>query len=296
MIAYRRVWTRIRPATTVAWLAAAFLAFAALASPHSARADTVTFGSTLNNVPTLDTANGDYSNTGSTTGPENAVGPNPHSAEDTAIWNVSQSAGSPVAAASGQVLQVKVEGCAVEDNTAPVQESQNVPVNLVVFQSLQPDSAGGYTATSTYGADGSGTGFLIPFCSNSKNPSAGAVSTSTVTTYTPFRACVSQGEVVGLHDIGGFVPTPDGSNAGPWYPQGIPLDVIAQVKGSSMQSYVGINTAMDPNDGSGAAAGWAAESGQEVEIQIVEGTGNDAWSSCPGGRGLRARHRQHDRL
>jgi hypothetical protein len=248
----------------------------------AAYAGTLTFGSDLSTAPTLDTANGAYHNNGDATGPESAIPPNPHAAEDTAVWNATMPAGSPGAPVGGQVTGVKVEGCAIEDTTAPSQDSEGTPVNTVLFQVLvaqtQLDGSINYTPVATAG------NFLIPFCSSSADPATGPVNTSTVTTFSPVHECVSPGNLIDFHDIGGFIPSAGGG--GPWYPQGTPFDVIASVGGSVMNSYVGFtNTATyGPNSPpTGPDAGFASEPGEQIEMQMVEGTGGDAYGLCPGG-------------
>jgi hypothetical protein len=249
----------------------------------AAYAGTLTFGSDLSAVPTLDTANGDYSNTGDPTGPENALLPNPHAAEDATVWNATMPSGSPGAPVGGQVTGVKVEGCAIEDTTAPSQDSVGTPVNTVLFQVLvpqtQPDGSINYTPVATAG------NFLMPFCSSSTDPAHGTpVNTSTVTTFSPVHECVSPGDLIAFHDIGGFIPPAGGG--GPWYPQGTPFEVIASVGGSVMNSYVGFTNAgtYGPNSPpTDANAGFASEPREQIEMQMVESTGGDAYGLCPGG-------------
>lgn len=103
---------------------------------------------------------GDFSITGSTTGSENSVGPNPHNGGDTSIWNVAQASGTPTAQ-DGQALFIKVKGCAIEDKSAPSQFSQGIDVNRILFQALAPQTDGSYSPTATAGP------FQLPFCSNS---------------------------------------------------------------------------------------------------------------------------------
>jgi hypothetical protein len=248
----------------------------------AAYAGTLTFGSDLSTVPTLDTANGAHSNNGDATGPENALLPNPHPAEDATVWNATMPSGSPGAPVGGQVTGVKVKGCAIEDTTAPSQDSEGTPVNTVLFQVLvtqeQPDGSINYTPVATAG------NFLMPFCSSSTDPTTGPVNTSTVTTFSPVHECVSPGDLIAFHDIGGFIPPAGG--AGPWYPQGTPFEVIASVGGSVMNSYVGFTTASTygPNSPpTDANAGFASEPREQIEMQMVESTGGDAYGLCPGG-------------
>jgi hypothetical protein len=110
------------------------------------------------------------------------------------------------------------------------------------------------------------------------------VNTSTITTFNPVHECVSPGNLIAFHDIGGFIPAEGGG--GPWYPQGTPFDVIATVGGSVMNSYVGFTNASSygPNSPpTDAHAGFASEPREQIEMQMVESTGGDAYGLCPGG-------------
>jgi hypothetical protein len=270
------IWLRAR-AVTIA-LVVATLVLAGMTATR-ASADTQTFGSNLSSAPTLDTANGDYSNTGALNPTERAIGPYPHSASDTSIWNVT-GPGTLASPAGGQVLDIQLEGCAREDTTAPEQTSQGVAVNSLVFQTLS-GSGGSYTVGVDSADDSNGNPFTLPFCSSSRDVTSGAVNTSTVTTFQPIHMCISAGSFVDFHDIGGFVPrAADGT--GPWYPEGVPFEVLATQQGSSMDSLVGgdappgaVYASSDP--------GWATENNEELQMQVVLGTGGDAYGLCPGG-------------
>jgi hypothetical protein len=240
----------------------------------SADAGTVTFGSSLSATPTLDTANGAYSHTGYAGGTERAVAPFPHFAEDTAVWNSALASGHAAAAVGGQVSAVEVKGCAIKDTTAPTQKSQGIAVNTILFQTLAPSGAG-WQVADTAGA------FLLPFCSDSAHPAKGRVSTGTVSVFRPLHECLAPGDTVALHDIGGFIGQSNGR--GPWYPQGVPLDVIASVGGSNMASYIGGGGTFGPSGPSGPEYGFSREAHEEVTMRIVEGTGLDAYGLCPGG-------------
>ncbi len=203
----------------------------------------------------------------------------PHSAEDLGVWNPKQTAPS-----GGQVLEVKVTGCAVK-NPGATQESQGVPDTTILFQSLTPrgdewnvdSTAGGENPNGTYP-------FQLPFCKTAANPSG--VASSTVTTYQPLHLCLNAGDVVTLHDIGGF----EDDNGVAYYPQGIPLEVLAPVSGVSTDSFIGVGANPLGPGAYGAGndtddSGYATEADQEVTMQVIEGTGNDAYGLCPGGFG-----------
>jgi hypothetical protein len=269
--------------------AVVFAVPATLAAP--AAAATYTFGSDLSATPTLDTANGNYLNDGHQTGTKKTISPDPHWAEDTSVWNRSRSA-----PAGGQVLEVRIKGCAIKDATAPTdakgnQYSQSVPANMFEFQTLAR-VGGGYSATADAGGP-SGAPFEIPWCWHTSNGTnerphvrSGAVNTSTVKTYRPVHECIAKGGLVDFHDIGGFIEsntTGDPSSGGPWYAQGVPFEIIASVKGSSLNSFVGIAPTYGPPNGT-SETGYGAEAGEELMMQVIMGTRGDAYGLCPGGK------------
>ena len=210
-----------------------------------------------------------------------------HSGGDNTAWNTGSAAGAPQ---GGQVRQVQVKGCAVEDNTTGnSQQSPNGaggtdPANSIQFQTLAPQSNGSYKVDQTAGI------FQLPFCSNSSDPTQGNVTTSTVTSFTPLHLCVNAGEIVSFYDLGGAVP--DTAGGGYFYPQGVPFDVIAAASGDTMDSFVDSEAAgglytpgatiSSVNGGNGT--GWGQEMGEEVMLSASEGTVEDAYGLCPGGK------------
>jgi hypothetical protein len=293
---------RLRPAVPA--LTAFILA---LVCASGASAGTVKWG--ISGVtPTLNTANGDGNSAATQSPDDNACpngltcspqinklsGTNPvlpapfegedranaaHAAEDLGVWNPKLAAPS-----GGQVLQILVTGCAVKNTSSPTQDSQGIPVNTVLFQTLSP-SGSDWTVDDTAGAPSSGPfPFQVPFCKTAANPSG--VAPSTVTTFRPVHLCLSAGDVVTFHDLGGFVE----DNGADWYPQGIPMEVLAPVSGVSTDSFVGVDASpIGPGIyGPGNTtdqSGYATEADQELTMEIVEGTGNDAYGLCPGGFG-----------
>ena len=231
----------------------------ALTLPAGAHASMLTWGSSLGLTPTLSTAaGGAYTNAA---GPASPILPNPHVAVDLGVWNTAVASGGAGAPEGGQVLEVKVEGCALEDASAPSQLSDTTPVNTVLFQALEPAANGAYTATATSGE------FLMPFCGGAGANST-VVSNSTVTTFTPVHLCVSQGSAIAFHDIGGFIPAVN--SEGPWYPQGVPFEVIARAEGSSMDSFVGVGLStygpgIWPPGLDHATSGFGLEPGYELD-------------------------------
>jgi predicted actin-binding protein len=254
-----------RPPLRSRWLLPALVA-ALLALPAAADGSTTTWGSNLSVTPTRDTANN--------------ISPAGHNAEDTSVWNttIGGSDTAPYAPAGGQVLSVSVKGCAVEDLSAPPsQTSQGVPVNTILFQTLQP--GGNMNVTATSGE------FQLPFCSASVTP-------DTVSTFVPVHMCIAQGATVDFHDIGGFIPAQGGK--GPWYPQGVPFEVLAPatVPLSSVASWIGVGVSTygpgvyGPQELNPAGAGYGSVRGEELQLQVSEGTGEDAYGLCPGGKAV----------
>jgi hypothetical protein len=94
--------------------------------------------------------------------------------------------------------------------------------------------------------------------------------------------------LVSIHDVGGFVPA--GATSPDYYGNGVPLDILGRVQGSSTQSYVGYPqpAVFGPSDPSGTGYGFGSETNLEVEMQVVEGTAGDASIGCPGGSALEA--------
>jgi hypothetical protein len=236
-----------------------------------AHADLVTFGSNLQGSPTLDTANGASHATevasGSATGPEHAIFPNPHAAADTALFDAQAPAPS-----GGQVLEVHVKGCANEDTSAPTQLSQGKPVNTFHVQTLKPLGNGSYQVDQT------SQDMTFPFCGAGVTP-------STVNTFAPLHMCISAGELVDFNDFGGFVPNSSGV---PWYPQGVPYQILASTPGASLVSFVGPNMTFNgdtfgPGSAAGSFTGYAVQNGEELLMQSQEGVVGDAYGLCPGG-------------
>jgi hypothetical protein len=210
---------------------------------------------------------------------QNTVPPNPHYGEDTTVWNLHSPSGSSsvTAPAGGQILDVKIKGCAVEDTSASSQQSQGVPVNDFNIVTEAPGTASDGKATYQNAEVSSGN--LLPFCGN-------GVSNSTITTYHPIHLCVAAGQYVSFHDIGGFIPYDSATGQGPWYPQGVPMMILAPAPGAATDSFVAgadnAQTMPDPN----GQGNFASEPGQQVMMQIIEGTGDDAYGLCPGGHAI----------
>lgn len=232
-------------------------------------AATMTFGSPLSVPATEDTAN-NLNYTGTDVALPGSVFHIPHDGADSALWNVQQAGGSPIAPAGGQVLSVSLEGCAVSNGPPPLTQ--------IHFQALSPLPGGGAKVELTSQA------FEIPVCG------AGGAGGSTVSTYLPTNLCVAQGDYVDFNDEGGFVGPQNGP---PPYPAGVPYMVIGAVTGSTMDSFVrnnqvGNGATLSPTDTTNHD-GFASNPGEELMLQATLATGPDATPLCPGGtRGVPA--------
>ncbi len=235
-------------------------------APARAGAAITTFGSSLSKPATLNTSeNLDYFGT-NTDGPPSPEAPNgvyhtAHYGADSALWNAQLTSGDPRVPAQGQALKVSVEGCAKASAGGPP------PLTQIHFQDLSPLPGGGAKVNITSG------GYEIPVCG--QNGAGG----STVTTYEPVNLCVSQGDYVALNDDGGFVEN--------FYRAGVPYQVIGRAQGSTMDSFIrnggtGDGATLSASDTT-ANDGFAANSNEELMMQVTLGTGPDARYVCPGG-------------
>jgi hypothetical protein len=299
-----------------------------LAIPGAAGATVIApWGSSLSATPSLDTANGASSQTNDE--PESTYESRPvdqaistgydppcsyqwgdidsgecqhwvHDGADSTEWNTSVAGGTATAPQGGQILQIKVKGCAVQETSAPTQKSEGLPVNFVEFDTMTPQSNGSFKVH--YGPAGSPPNpFLLPFCnedpsdtnSSIQSTTPGTVTPSSITTFIPLHLCVAPGEVPAFYDIGGHIANQNGPS---YYPQGVPFQVMAPVPGSSMDSFADANIAPTsngsfvyapgdrPNNGGGTQnTGWGSEANQELELQVIEGVGDDGYGNCPGG-------------
>ncbi len=174
-------------ASTVALLLLALLA-------GSAGAATLTFGSPLSVPAVKDTAN-DLNYQGSNVPLPGSVFHIPHDGADGALWNVQLPVGDPSAPVGGQVVSVRLEGCAKSNGPAPLTQ--------IHFQTLAPVAGGGARVELTSQA------FEIPVCG------VGGASGSTISSYDPINLCVAQGDYVSFNEEGGFVRCPERSAALP---------------------------------------------------------------------------------
>lgn len=239
------------------------IALALILVVGSADAATLTFGSPLAVPASKDTAN-DLNYQGSNVSLPGSVFRVPHDGADGALWNVQLPAGEPTAPADGQVVRVRLEGCAKSNGPAPLTQ--------IHFQSLAPIAGGGAKVELTSQA------FDIPVCG------AGAASGSTVSSYDPINLCVAHGDYVDFNEEGGFVGTQNGP---PPYPAGVPYMVIGGVTGATMDSFIrnngtGNGATFSPTDTT-SHDGFASNPGEELMLQATLATGPDASPICPGG-------------
>lgn len=229
----------------------------------TAGAATLTFGSPLTVAASKDTAN-DLNYQGSNVPLPGSVFHIPHDGADAALWNVQLPVGDPTAPVGGQVVNVRLEGCAKSNGPAPLTQ--------IHFQSLAPLAGGGAKVELTSQA------FDIPVCG------VGGASGSTVSSYDPINLCVAQGDYVAFNEEGGFVGSQNGP---PPYPAGVPYMVIGSVAGATMDSFirnnaVGNGAVFSPTDTTNHD-GFASNPGEELMLQTTLATGADATPICPGG-------------
>jgi hypothetical protein len=188
----------------------------------------------------------------------------PHDGADGALWNAHLPAGDPTAPVDGQVVSVRLEGCA--------KSAGPTPLTQIHLQALAPRAGGGAKVELTSQA------FDIPVCG------VGGASGSTVSSYDPINLCVAQGDYVAFNEEGGFVGAQNGP---PPYPAGVPYMVIGGVTGATMDSFirnneVGNGAVFSPTDITNHD-GFASNSGEELMLQATLATGPDATPVCPGG-------------
>jgi hypothetical protein len=256
-------WIRrpLRRLACGAMLAGLLAALAPAASPAAIS----TFGSPLAVPATLNTSE-DLGYLGTYT----AVPPSPeapngqfhtnHYGSDTALWNVGIAGGQASAPVTGQAVKVSLEGCA-----RPA--SGRAPLTQIHFQDVSPLPDGGVKVNL------SSQPFDIPVCG------ANGAGGSTITTYEPVNLCVAQGDYVAFNDNGGYVPN--------IYRSGVPYQVIGEVQGSTMDSFIRGNGTGNGSTLSGRDTtsndGFASNRNEELMLQVLEGTGPDATHICAGG-------------
>jgi len=236
--------------------------------PAHSQAALLTFGSPLSAPATLNTAVdlsylGTYTDVPASPEAPNGVFHTPHYGADTALWNVAQAGGDPQAPATGQALQVSLEGCAEAAPHGPA------PLTQIHFQDLSPLPNGGARVNLT------SQPFNIPVCGQD------GAGYSTITTYDPINLCVSAGDYVAFNDEGGYVENV--------YRAGVPYQVLGAVRGSKASSFIANNGtdngAILSSSDISANEGFASNESEELLLQVKLGTGPDATHICPGGTG-----------
>jgi hypothetical protein len=250
----------LRCATVATWSIAVMLLTTVAGSASAA---TLTFGSPIAVPASKDTAN-NLNYRGSDIALPGSVFHIPHDGADGALWNVRLPAGDPTAPVGGQVVSVRLEGCAKSNGPAPLTQ--------IHFQTLAPMADGGAKVELTSQA------FDIPVCG------VGGASGSTVSSYDPINLCVAQGDYVDFNEEGGFVGSQNGP---PPYPAGVPYMVIGSVAGATMDSFirnngVGNGATFSPTDTTNHD-GFASNPDEELMLQATLATGPDATPICPGG-------------
>lgn len=251
----------------VAVLLAALLPVLAPATGHAA---VMSFGSSLSEPATLNTAENlayQGTNTEVLPSPEapNGFVHTYHFGADTALWNTVLADGQPSAPAGGEVLKVSLEGCAEPASGGPA------PLTQIHFQVISTLTGGAFKVDMT------SQPFNIPVCGQN------GVGASTVTTYEPTDMCLEEGAYVDLNDEGGFVEHS--------YQSGVAYEVFGSMAGSTFDSFIkggGTgNGAILSTRESSAMDGFAANQNAELMLRVTLGTGPDAAYICPGGtRGL----------
>jgi len=249
---------------------------ASLLAAAAAGAETMLIGSPLSVPATLNTAEDlayEGMNTPVPVSPEapDGVFHTYHFGADTAIWNVPGGGGTQAQSASakagaavpadGQILQIRLKGCAEAAANGPA------PLTQVHFQDLSPLAGGGARVNI------SSQSFEMPVCGQ------GGASGSTVSSFEPVNLCVNRGDYVSFNDEGGYV---EGV-----YHSGVPYEVLGAVRGSTADSFIRNGGTGDGAEMSAAETsameGFAVNSNEELLMQMVLGTGSDARYVCPGG-------------
>jgi len=222
------------------------IAVIGLTIPAGARAAVTTFGSSLNLPATLNTVDN--------------VLPSNHAGADMALWNTAVAGTSAAAPASGQIVSVKVKGCA-----QPVAGATTTST-VIHFQDLVPGAAGSVSVNVTTQA------FNLPIC-------GAGVDGNTITTFAPTNFCVKQGDFVDFNDDGGFDPS--------FYPNGVRYMVLGSRTGSNTDSFIRHNgtdngDTFAPGDTT-SFDGFASNPNEELLLQATLATGADASPNCIGG-------------
>ena len=177
---------------------------------------------------------------------------------DTAYWQAGFANGSsPLAPAAGQITSVRLKGTAKSAPKPGVSGGET----MWHLQVLHQQADGTFKILRTSQA------FFVPTTGDPQQ----------ITTYQPENLCVDKGDVVAFNTVGGWDGVADQS--GP-YPGGTPLQLFSRVPGGSVSQFTGADKT---NNGDVLRADDTRGAGQELLMQLTEGTASDAVFHCPGG-------------
>jgi len=212
---------------------------------------------------------------------------------DIAFWSPQLPNGSSTQApAAGQILEVRIKGCAERSRTNPPGSPNYMePLTQTHFQALKPEANGTLTLNATTNP------FYTPICGDP------GIDQNYISTFKPINLCVNAGDYVDWTDAGGFDGVP--SN----YPQGVYYDFFAPSPSARTMFFRTPNAldvrpfgptpaTEDPLAALAAAplypytVNYAGTGSQNLELlmSLTLGTGPDATPLCPGGtRGVSQR-------
>ncbi len=298
-----------------------------LAIPGVAGASVIApWGSSLTATPTLDTANGASSSTndepkgmydgtgdnqaistgfdeGCKAGPYGSVGtvdctPWIHDGADNTEWNTAVAGGTATAPAGGQILQIKVKGCAVKEDRRhrPRSPSGHRRSTTSEFDTMSLQSDGSFKVHygPAHGTDAESVpdAVLRRRRVDDEQPgpddhAAGTVTPDSITTFIPLHLCVAPGEVPAFYDIGGFIPN-DRAERRP-YPQGVPFQIMAPVTGLEHGLVHRREHRAHVERRAGVRARRPAHPARRHQPEHRLGLGAEPGAAAPGDRGCRRR-------
>ncbi|HEY1689716.1 MAG TPA: hypothetical protein VGF95_12735 [Solirubrobacteraceae bacterium] len=235
-----------------ALLAGATALLICLIGASAAPAALVTFGSSLSVPASLNTTeNLGYEGTCTPVAGAGCIR-TAHDGADTALWNVASPGGAPVAPGSGEIVKLKLEGCAERAKGAPQLSKEQREVH---FQNLRKLANGSFQAEST------SYPFEMPVCGE-------GASASTISTFEPPHFCIAEGEYLDFNDSGWF--------SEPYYRAGVPYSVIGSVRGAAMDSFISVDGAgtgatFSPSE-TNAMYGFASNEDEELMLQATVST------------------------
>jgi hypothetical protein len=172
---------------------------------------------------------------------------------DTAFWGLAVKGKPGSAPASGQITEIRLKGTALPSVAA----GAPAPLNEVHIQVVHPQPDGSVTVSLSTDP------FYVPIGGNPNQVSA---------FHPAGYLCVQKGDYITFNDEGGFAP--------PFYPDGVPFQVFANVPGSTTAQFT-----RDNGTNIGANFSGAPKAGQELLMQMTLTTGYDASTVCGGMKG-----------